>query len=156
MNIKKIDSKLLDETSAKAKVDARLRMNYNIHKHLDEAIHRMLNALEPGTYIRPHRHLQPPKNESFVILRGAVELIIFDDAGIVIQREKISQLTGVYGMDLESGIWHTLIVLEPNTVIFEVKTGPFVAMNDKDFAPWSPEPEDIEGVKQFFQTLQLE
>ena len=31
----------------------------------------MLNAIEPQSYIRPHRHLIPPKVEVFLVLRVA-------------------------------------------------------------------------------------
>ncbi len=153
MKIKRIDTRLLDEVSAQAKVNPRLRMNYNFHQKLDDPVNRMLNAIEPGTYARPHRHLDPPKIESFVLLRGALDLLIFDDEGNVIQRERLSHASGMYGMDIEPGIWHTVVAIEPDTVMFEVKTGPYVAINDKDFAPWSPEPDDAEGVLKYLERL---
>ena len=55
--MKIINEQLLDETQAKALQSPRLRMNYNFHERLDDPINRLLNAMEPGTYLRPHRHL---------------------------------------------------------------------------------------------------
>ena len=50
--MKIINEQLLDETQAKALQSPRLRMNYNFHERLDDPINRLLNAMEPGTYLR--------------------------------------------------------------------------------------------------------
>ena len=54
--MKLISEELLDSVSHEARESSRLRMNYNFHESLDSPIHRLLNALEPGTYLPPHRH----------------------------------------------------------------------------------------------------
>ena len=54
--MKLITEGLLDKVTDQAKENSRLRMNYNFHDSMDAPIHRMLNALEPGTYLPPHRH----------------------------------------------------------------------------------------------------
>ena len=66
--MKIINEALLDETTGRAKQSPRLRMNYNFHEHLDDPVNRLLNALEPGTYLRPHRHLNPKKDEIFLLV----------------------------------------------------------------------------------------
>ena len=119
-----IDEKLLDEVSAQAKASPRLRMNYNFHQSLDEKCHRMLNAVEPGTDIPIHRH--PDKDESFVILRGKVRSTTYSDDGSVIDSVILSQEDGIYGVDIPKGVWHKLESLEPASVIFECKEGPYV------------------------------
>ena len=43
----------------------------------DEHVQRMLNAVEPGSYVRPHRHVNPVKPEAFVVLRGSVLVVRF-------------------------------------------------------------------------------
>ena len=60
--MKIIDSTLLNTVSEQAKTNVRLRMNYNFHKQMDEPVQRLLNALEPNTYLPPHRHLQAQKS----------------------------------------------------------------------------------------------
>lgn len=119
-----IDKVLLDEVTQQAKESPRLRMNYNFHQSLDEKCHRFLNAVEPGTKVPIHRH--PTKDESFVILRGKVRSTTYSDDGSVIDSVVLSQEDGVYGVDIPKGIWHKLESLEPNSVIFECKEGPFV------------------------------
>lgn len=119
-----IDQKLLDQVSIQAKESTRLRMNYNFHQSLDDLCHRMLNAIEPGTEVPIHRH--PTKDESFVILRGKVRSTTYNDDGSIIDSVVLSQEDGVYGVDIPKGVWHKLESLEPNSVIFECKEGPFV------------------------------
>ena len=82
--MKIINEQLLDETQAKALQSPRLRMNYNFHERLDDPINRLLNAMEPGTYLRPHRHLNPAKDEIFLLLRGKVAVFLFDEEGGVV------------------------------------------------------------------------
>jgi cupin fold WbuC family metalloprotein len=119
-----IDKELLDTVSEQAKASPRLRMNFNFHQSLDDLCHRMLNAIEPGTEVPIHRH--PTKDESFVILRGKVRSTTYNDDGRIIDSVVLSQEDGVYGVDILKGVWHKLESLEPNSVIFECKEGPFV------------------------------
>ena len=119
-----IDSQLLDSLSAEAKASPRLRMNYNFHKSLDEKCHRFLNALEPGTVMAVHHH--PTKDETFVVLRGKVAVLIYDDAATLQERVVLGPGEGRFGLNVPKGVWHTLECLEPGTVLFESKEGPFV------------------------------
>ena len=84
--MKIINEQLLDETQAKALQSPRLRMNYNFHERLDDPINRLLNAMEPGTYLRPHRHLNPAKDEIFLLLRGKVAVFLFDEEGNITEK----------------------------------------------------------------------
>ncbi len=148
-----IDNALLDATIDKARLSPRLRMNHNFHTSLDAPLNRLLNAMEPGTYIRPHRHLTPPKDEVFLVLRGRAALLLFDDEGKITNRLLLGPAEGNYGADLEPGIWHCLIVLEPGTVVYEVKQGPFTPLAEADFAPWSPEASNTDGVADYLDLL---
>ncbi len=119
-----IGRELLDKVSSEAKESPRLRMNYNFHQSLDEKCHRFLNAVEPGTVVTIHKH--PTKDESFVILRGKVRVTTHNDDGSVIEEVVLSQESGNYGVDIPKNVWHKLESLEPGSVIFECKEGPFV------------------------------
>jgi cupin fold WbuC family metalloprotein len=95
--------------------------------------------MEPGTYIRPHRHTDPPKPECFMAARGKLALVVFDDDGEVKQVISFGDGCDTLAIDLPAGEWHSIIVIEPGSIFFETKPGPYVAMSDKDFAPWAPE-----------------
>lgn len=152
--MKQINKQLLDETTAQAKVAPRLRMNYNFHKDLNDPVNRLLNAMEPGTYLRPHRHCNPDKNEVFLLLRGRVAVFIFDDMGNITQTEILDPLNGSYGGEIPPGVWHGLLVLESGSVIYEVKEGPFAPLAPENMAPWSPAAEDTEAAKAYMQQLE--
>ncbi len=66
-----IHSDLLDQVVKDARASERRRMNFNFHQ-LEDPANRMLNAIEPESYIRPHRHLNLPvmKPSSFCEVRG--------------------------------------------------------------------------------------
>ena len=51
-----IDKKILDELTAKAKENPRLRCNLDMRNSAEDLSQRMLNALEPGTVMPIHRH----------------------------------------------------------------------------------------------------
>lgn len=122
--MKFIDEHLLNEVQIKAKNSPRLRMNYNFHQSLDDKCHRFLNAVEPGTVVSIHRH--PTKDETFVVLRGRVRISTYDDDGNVIETYELCPEEGRYGVDIPKNVWHNLEAIEPDSVIFECKEGPFV------------------------------
>jgi cupin fold WbuC family metalloprotein len=141
-NVQVIDEQLFDEVAARAKASARLRMNYNFHGEPAANPHRFLNVLLYGTYIRPHRHLSPPKPEAFIVLEGCADVIIFDEAGEIKERYalgKESDRGKVWGVDLPPGVWHTVVATSKRVVCYEVKPGPWDPASDKEFAPWAPE-----------------
>ena len=151
--MKRIDKQLLDATTAKARQSSRLRMNHNFHATLDDPINRLINAMEPDTYLRPHRHKNPDKNEIFLLLRGKVALFLFDDRGTVTECIILDPDTGIYGGEIPCDVWHTLVVLESGSVVYEVKQGPYTPLSPENMAPWSPDAEDTAGVKQFLDKL---
>ena len=136
--IRLIDTDLLDEVSAEAAASARGRKNRNFHPRDDYPGHRLLNAIEPGSYIAPHRHLDPNKDETMVVLRGALGLIVFDDAGQVALTQKVGSGGTVLGIDIPHGIWHTVFALVPGTVFLEAKSGPYLPLVEVERATWAP------------------
>lgn len=134
-----IDQTLLDSLTAEAAASPRLRKNHNFHPELDDPCQRLLNAMEPGSYIRPHRHLEPPKPESFLRVRGKLALLTFDESGDIEDILLLSEDSGVAGADLPPGVWHTLVSLEPGSVFFEAKPGPYRPHAPGDVADWAPE-----------------
>jgi cupin fold WbuC family metalloprotein len=149
--VARITPALLDQVSAAARQSPRRRMIQPFHKDHADPLHRMLNAMEPGTYVRPHRHLDPPKAEAWILLRGALDFYVFEDDGRV--REKIPITPdGTLGVDLAPGVYHSLVARAPGTLVYEVKTGPYVALSDKAFAPWAP-PEGDPAVAAYLSSL---
>ena len=154
--MKIIDEALLDHTSEEARKESRLRKNHNLHERLCDPVNRLLNALEPGTYIPAHRHSHPAKDETVIVLRGSVVSVIFDNAGNIVERVEVSPALGVYGFDIPAGQWHGLLAKESGTVVFEVKKGPFTPLSEEDIAPWTPRIDDMEGIARYLNRLSEE
>lgn len=145
-----IDRKLIEEVAQSAEATARRRLNHNFHSGPDDNPRRFLNVLLRGTYIRPHRHLNPPKAETFVVLEGLAEILLFNDDGTIAGRHMLGGDTP--GIDLSPGLWHTIVARTDRVVCFEVKPGPWVPATDKEFAEWAP-PEVGPGVGAYLATL---
>lgn len=136
-----ITTDLVRQKAQDARRNPRLREILVLHEGDHDPLQRMLNAIEPGSYIRPHRHISPPKAEGLIVLSGSLGFVPFsaegqpkEDSFIHIGRE-----SGVLGVDYRAGVWHSFFALEPGTVLYEVKPGPYEAATDKEFAPWAPE-----------------
>ena len=71
-----------------------------------------------------HRH--PEKEETFVVLRGRVRVITYNDDGTIIDDMVLNPSEGRYGVNVGKNVWHTVEALEPGSVIFECKEGPYV------------------------------
>jgi cupin fold WbuC family metalloprotein len=133
-----IDDTLLDAVCAEAAASPRRRKNRNFHPRDDHPGHRLLNALMADSYIPPHRHLDPNKDETFVVLRGLVGVVIFDDTGKVVQTAKVGAGEAAIGIDVGHGTWHTALALADNTVFLEAKAGPYLPFTEAERAHWAP------------------
>lgn len=149
----KIDTNLINNLSGKAKINERKRMNLNIHKSKDDLIQRFLNAMEPGTYIRPHKHELPRKRELFAVVRGEFLILEFDNEGNITDNIILSHETGDFAAEISPNTWHTVIALKTSSVALEIKDGPYDPNDDKVFAPWAPNEEDSAGAKAFLEKI---
>lgn len=140
----KITDKLLNTVSNEAKVSDRKRCNYRFHNSNSDNIQRFLNAGEPGTYVRPHKHENPDRVEIFLILKGRFLVNEFNDKGEIIDHIILDSEEGKKGVEIPPKTWHSFIVLKEGSVLYEIKEGPFIKETDKIFAEWAPE----EGTKE--------
>ena len=133
-----LDVALLDAVSADAVAAPRRRRNRNFHPDDAFPAHRLLNAIEPDSYVVPHRHIDPRKDETIICLRGRFGVLLFDAAGAVVGERIIGAGGPCCGVDISSGCYHTLIALDLGSVIFEAKAGPFAPLGADEIAPWAP------------------
>jgi len=138
MNITPIDSKLADEIRQKAVESPRRRSHHCFHQQPTSPLQRMLVVMEPESYVAPHRHTKPKKEETILILQGAGAVVTFDLEGNIQKVDGLCPDKGLFGVDIAAGHYHTLLSLEPGTTFFECKAGPYQPTAADDFAPWSP------------------
>ncbi len=134
----KIDKQFIDAVSAQARASARLRKNYNFHEHDSATLQRMLNAMEPETYIQPHKHESPDKVEAFFCLQGRLLVVEYNDEGQIVDHIVLHAASGSFGCEIPARTWHSIISLESGSVAYEVKDGPYDPTVDKHFAAWAP------------------
>ena len=138
--LKRLDQALFNNVAAEARQAPRLRRNHNLHRESD-GVQRFLNVLQPGTYVRPHRHLreQPGTGfECFLVLQGEIGLLLLHDDGSVADTLRLQAHGPLRGIELAEGQFHTLVALTPDAVIFELKQGPYEPSRDKDFLDQFP------------------
>ena len=141
-----LSKKLLADLTCKADFSPRLRQSLNIHSNHQEPCQRLLNSINIGSYIQPHRHSLDPKTEMLIAVQGKFSLVEFFDDGqfkqfTVFSTERYSQLDdSIFGVEILPDVWHTVIALEIGSVLLEVKAGPFMPDKAKVFAAWAPEP----------------
>jgi cupin fold WbuC family metalloprotein len=150
--MKILTTELLHELTESARTSPRLRKNHNLHPSDASRCHRLLNAIEPASYIRPHRHLDIEKDEAFILMSGRLGIIQFSDTGEMIEKVILSRQEGVLAADVPSGVFHTAVSLEPGTVFFEAKSGPYLPLSSAETADWAPSEGDG-GAAQYLEQL---
>ncbi|HEY2382179.1 MAG TPA: WbuC family cupin fold metalloprotein [Terriglobia bacterium] len=135
---------IIRSKSKDAQLNPRRREILALHRGNDDRLQRMLNAIQPGSYVRPHRHAAPPKAELLILLSGSMAFMSFLDDGTPDTKNFVflHQTKGALAVDCREGIWHTFFALEPDTVVCEVKAGPYDPAAAKEFAPWAPSEND--------------
>lgn len=148
-----LDAALLDALTGEARGSARGRKNRNFHPADPFPAHRLLIAIEPSSYVPPHRHLSPEKGETLVVVRGALGFVALDEAGGVVSAVRLGPACGAFGCDVPHGVFHTVVALEPGTVFFEAKAGPYAPLGDAERAAWAPR-EGEPGAPAYLATLE--
>lgn len=125
-----IDNKLLDELTAQAKASPRLRCNLDLRNTPEDNSQRMLNALEPGTEMPIHRHLN--SSETVALLRGKICWHFYDDAGNKTESVVLDANGDVRCINVEKARWHSLECLESGSVILECKDGKYEGLREEE------------------------
>lgn len=142
-----LDQTLFAELAEKAAASPRGRQHHNFHQ-MAEPCHRMAVGLQPSTYIPPHRHLNADKAETLLVLKGCLGLLVFDESGAVVAKRVMQAGGECLGVDLPPGVFHGLVVLEADSLMFECKSGPYLPVGEGEMAPWAPR-EGEEGVAAY-------
>ncbi|HUS50933.1 MAG TPA: WbuC family cupin fold metalloprotein [Candidatus Paceibacterota bacterium] len=98
----------------------------------------MFNALQLGTYIRPHFHPREEGTEILISITGKSIAIIFDEKGKIKENYTLSKEETNY-LEIPSRTFHTVIALEPDSVLCELYTTTHPETEYKQFASWAPE-----------------
>lgn len=147
-----ISFELLEQLVTRSRSSSRLRQHLNLHSSYQDPCQRLLNAVQPSSYIRPHRHSLAPRVETLLAVRGVFALVVFGEAGDVTSSTLFgSELIAsegqlAFGVEVQPQQWHSVIALREDSVLFEVKAGPFDPGAAKEFADWAPEEGSPEAI----------
>ena len=142
MEIQLINDALIAKLHEKAKKSERLRVNFDMRTSQNDTSQRMLNAMEPGTDVPIHRHLNT--SETVFCINGSLDWVFYEelpcmDAGVLLHdgeraymesgfvesaRFHICPREGLYGIQVPPMTWHRVEVKEPCTIL-EAKDGAY-------------------------------
>ena len=127
---------LLDELAAKAAASPRLRAHHNIHESAADPVQRFLVVAQADSYFRPHCHAA--RGELALLLRGGVDVLLFDARGCVLARHPVGAGSGHFAYETPQGVWHTLVPAATGCAFLEIKQGPYDPATAVQFAAWAP------------------
>ncbi len=133
-----LDEDLFQKGIEASRHSPRKRIILPLHRQQEAIVQRMLNFLQPGTYVQPHLHPREFASETMFVLQGRMGFVLFSETGDVAELHDLQKGSLI---DIEPQLWHGLVALEPDTVILEIKRGPYDD-DDKVFADWAPAEED--------------
>ncbi len=151
----KIDQNLIAGLAGKASNSQRKRINLNFHKEASDPLQRLLNVMQPGTYLQPHKHENPDKREVFIALTGKFLAVEFDEFGNITDSMLLDPANGYFAAEVAARTYHSIICLEPDSAIYELKDGPYDPADDKHFASWAPK-EGEDGCGEFINKILLD
>jgi cupin fold WbuC family metalloprotein len=138
---------------AAAEKTPKKRARINAHPDSEDPLHEMIIAIGQDSYIRPHKH--PGKSESFHILEGAVDIVIFDESGDITRIVPLSAPGGesAFFYRMKRPFFHTLIIKSQVLVVHETTNGPF-RPEGTVFADFAPAEDDAAAASDYRAALE--
>ena len=120
------------DLTAQSAAAPRKRSHLLLHAGPDDQVQRLVIAAQPGTYVRPHHH--DAQWEMLALQNGCMDIVTFDADGTVLSRVTLNRTSPI--VQIPRLVWHTSVVREPDTIVVEIKPGPYAPNR---FAEWAPE-----------------
>jgi cupin fold WbuC family metalloprotein len=120
------------------------------HRNPEDGVHEMIIMIQKNSYIRPHRH--HGKTESFHIIEGSADIVIFDDDGGIKEVVNMGDYKsgGMFYYRLNAPLFHTLIIKSDYLIFHETTNGPF-KKGDSENAVWAPDDNDPKAAAKFIK-----
>jgi cupin fold WbuC family metalloprotein len=136
----RVPASRIDDLFAEAQRAPRRRSHLLLHEGPADPVQRLLIAVTPGAYVRPHWH--PEQWEMLVILSGRLKVLMLSEDGLVDEVNEIAPGEAAV-IQIAPFVRHAAAALDPRTLVLEIKPGPFRAT---EFAGWAP-PEGAPGAE---------
>ena len=125
------------ELRERAETSNRRRAHFNLHSSYEEAVQKTLICLLNGTYIPPHYHRHSHQKELFVVLHGLVKVVFFNQVGLITDVIYLGDDVKSFMIEVFPQSIHTVVCLSEHARVMEVKQGPFVEDDCKEFLDWT-------------------
>ena len=148
------DDGVIAEVKKMARESKRRRYARSFSKPMDR-VQVMINAVEPDSYVRPHKHECPDKLEIVQAVCGRIAVVCYDDDGGVV-KVAVSDCSSVDNVvSIPAGTWHSMVSLESGSVMLEIIEGPYDAATHKKFAEWSSDEYTADAMR-FLENLRAQ
>jgi cupin fold WbuC family metalloprotein len=136
-----IDSEWIAFLKRRAQQSSLRRSRLCLHRSHDDVVQQMIIVMCRDVLFRPHRHRA--KTESFHMVEGLLDIILFDDDGRPEQTIRMgpAESGAVFCHRLSISQFHAVVPRTDFVVMHEITTGPWVK-DEAEFAPWAPESSD--------------
>jgi cupin fold WbuC family metalloprotein len=116
------------------------RVRFNAHGGAGEVVQEMILAVSRDSYIPPHKH--PGKSESFHIVEGEVDVVLFDDGGQIREVVHLGNLLSgkPFYYRTSQAYFHAVVIQSDFAIFHETTNGPFIK-EETILAPWAPRAE---------------
>jgi cupin fold WbuC family metalloprotein len=147
-----VDAQMLEELKRDAAKNPRRRIRLCAHRSVDDRVHEMIIVHTKDTYVRPHRHTG--KSESFHVIDGLVDVVVFDDTGGIADVIPMGPFSSgrTFFYRIADPLYHTLLIRSDVLVFHEATSGPF-RREETSFAPWAPDESDPAAVASFLASV---
>lgn len=152
MPYKLFDKKLFDSLKKEAYDSSRKRAHYNIHNSYDELVQKVLICLLSDTYIPPHYHKNSSQKELFIVLKGIIKIVLFNNDGTLKEVFLLGKDYDLSMIEIFPNTIHTVVCISKEAFILEIKQGPFLESDSKKFPYWSIPESDVKS-KEFLEEM---
>lgn len=134
------------QLKALAMANPRQRIRLCMHRSPEDSLQEMLIVHTKDTYVRPHKHVG--RVESFSVLEGIVDVILFEEDGAVQQVIKMGPPSSGdrYFLRMNRPVYHSLVIHSDFLVFHEATTGPF-GREQTVFPAWARSGNDAEDLR---------
>jgi len=149
-----VDAAGISEMRLAADKNERRRIRLCAHRGVEDPLHEMLIVHAKDTYVRPHKHLG--KSESFHVIEGEADVVMFDDQGMVTDVIQVGPFSSgrPFFYRIADPLFHTLLIRSAVLVFHETTRGPF-RRTETVFAPWAPDEGRVDEIGRFLRRLDV-
>lgn len=147
-----LSKKTITDLEVVASKTIRKRARICTHKDQNDVLQEMFIIHYSETYVRPHYHLA--KTESFHVISGEADVLIFDKEGLVTQRIELGEYHSgkKFYYRIGPGTIHSLLIKSDVFVFHESTLGPFES-DGTAFPEWAPDGNDKDALAIFLASL---